>query len=439
MDERSGRAERVVTRRAGRRLVATYLAELPPDRPLEAAEAFATGQSIGTWIPVPGITASMRRRHGARVLELSRGTPSQEAGGEPAGDRWILRVEFPTENFGPQFPMLLTTLVGNDPSTSLAARLVDVELPPEYAAAFPGPQFGVEGWRQLTGVHDRPLLLNMIKPCTGYSPRAGADLLEGPARGGADLIKDDELLADPSFNRVAERARVYRRRLEAVESETGHRARYIANVTARAGRLVDTARAARDGGADAVMVNALAVGLDALQALAESGTGVPILAHTACSEVITGGAATGIGQAVLFGKLLRLAGADAVLTSTPYGRRPLARAVAGRTVEWLLAPRDALRPALPMLAGGVTRDIVGLLVRDAGIDVMVGVGGAIQGHPGGAEAGAREIRIAIDEAVASIVAAQEAAAGQDGSHDQLSGTGPDRGATVEGARRTSTQ
>lgn len=396
-------ADRAARHRPGR-LVATYLAELPADRAGEVAQAFATGQSIGTWTPVPGITDSMRRRHGARVVEASRPGPDLEVGGEHAGDRWLLRVEFPTENFGPQFPMLLTTLVGNDPSTSLTARLVDLELPADYVAGFPGPQFGVEGWRRLTAVHGRPLLLNMIKPCTGYSPRMGAKLLEGPARGGADLIKDDELLADPSFNRVAERARVYRRCLELVASETGHRARYVANVTTRAARLVDTARAATDEGADAVMVNGLAVGLDALQALAESGIGVPILVHTACSEVFTGGAATGIGQAVLFGKLLRLAGADAVLTSTPYGRRPLARSVAGATVEWLLAARDGLPPVMPMLAGGVTRDLIGPLIKDAGIDVIVGVGGAIQGHPRGAAAGARDIRTAIDEAVASIAA-----------------------------------
>jgi 2,3-diketo-5-methylthiopentyl-1-phosphate enolase len=382
-------------------LVATYLAELPPDRPAEAAEAFATGQSIGTWVPVPGITARMRQLHGARVAEARRDPGGGHIGGEALGARWVLRVRFPTENFGPQFPMLLTTLVGNDPSTSLTARLVDVDLPADFQAAFPGPQLGIDGWRRLTGVWHRPLLLNMIKPCTGYSPKAGAALLEQVARGGADLIKDDELLADAPFNRVAERSRVYRERLERVDGETGHRARYVANVTNRGERLRDTARAAVDGGADAVMVNALAVGLDAVQSLAESRLGVPILAHTATAEVLTGGSGTGIGQAVLFGKLLRLAGADAVLTSTPFAQRPLSRPVYEATLRWLVEPRGALGPAMPLLAGGVTAAMIEPLIRHAGIDVMVGVGGAIQGHPDGAEAGARAIRAAIDEVVRS--------------------------------------
>ena len=381
-------------------VVATYIADLPADRAPQAAEAFATGQSIGTWVPVPGITPEMRRRHGAEVVELSKGAPGDEIAGEPLEGRWLLRVAFPVENFGPQFPMLLTTLVGNDPSTSLVARLVDIELPGAYAAAFPGPRSGPGGWRRLTGVQGRPLLLNMIKPCTGFAPHVGAGLIEGPARGGVDLIKDDELLADPSFNHVAERARVYRDRLEQVAGETGHRARYIANVTTRPARLVDTARAARDGGADAVMINVLAAGLDALQDLAESDVDVPILAHTACAEVFTGGDRSGIGQAVLFAKLLPLAGADAVLTSTPYGRRPLRRRVFDQTIHWLLRPDQDRASSMPMIAGGLTADLIEPLLADAGADVILGVGGGIQGHPDGAEAGARTIRAAIHDAMA---------------------------------------
>jgi len=54
-----------------------------------------------------------------------------------------------------------------------------------------------------------------------------------------------------------------------------------------------------------------------------------------------------------------------------------------------------------MLACGVTEDYIGPLVARAGIDVMIGVGGAIQGHRDGATAGARVMREAIDAAVAS--------------------------------------
>ena len=53
-------------------LIATYLARLPEGREHEAAEAFATGQTIGTWTPVPGITDEMRARYGGRVDRAPR-------------------------------------------------------------------------------------------------------------------------------------------------------------------------------------------------------------------------------------------------------------------------------------------------------------------------------------------------------------------------------
>ncbi len=382
-------------------VVATYLARLPAGREQAAAEAFVVGQSIGTWTPVPGITAEMRERHGGRIERLVRLDPGTEVAGEPAndGDTWLLEAAFPTVNFGPQFPMLVTTLLGNDPSTSIAARLVDITVTETFAAAFPGPAHGAAGWRRIPGVPARPLGINMIKPCTGFPPAVGADFVAESARGGVDLIKDDELLADPTFARVAERAAAYATRLAEVADETGHRARYVANVTTRSSALADTAGAAIEAGADALMVNGLAVGLDGVQLLAEARLGVPILAHTAGIETWTTGTAGAYGHRVLLARLLRLAGADAILTSTPHAPRPLEQ---GRFDAVLDGIRDAwmgLRPAMPMVGGGLTASHVGPIVDEAGFDLMIGVGGAIQGHPDGTVAGGRAVMSAVEAAV----------------------------------------
>src|SRR5690349_13175370 len=381
-------------------LVATYLADLPSGREQEAAEAFATGQTIGTWTPVPGITDEMRAEYGGRVIELRSLRTDEVIAGEPVeGSNSLLRVGFPTVNFGPQFPMLITTLLGNDPSTSIAARLVDIDMPAEYVAGFPGPRHGTAGWRRITGVEGRPIVINMIKPCTGYPPEVGARFVEESARGGVDLIKDDELLADPTFARAAERSRAYSATLDRVAEETGHRARYVANVTTRSARLIDTASAALDGGADALMVNGLATGLDAVQALAEAGLGVPILVHTAGIETFTTPTAGGYGHRLLLGRLARLAGADAVLSSTPWAPRPLEMSRYAAVLEGCRDDWHALPPTLPMVGGGIRADHVASLVEVGGIDLMIGVGGAIQGHPDGTAAGGRVVMQAVDDAV----------------------------------------
>lgn len=395
-----------------RDVVATYLAALPPDEGLAraAADAFALGQSLGTWKPVPGITAAMRSAHGARVVELRRGAPGETVGGDPADGRWILQVGFPASNLGDSLAMLLTTTIGNDPSTSIAMRLVGLEVPATYRAQFPGPRFGVDGWRSVTGVPDRPLLLNMIKPCTGFPPEVGAGFAAESARGGVDLIKDDELLADPPFSHVVDRTRAYVAAIDAVAAETGRATRYVAHVTTRPSRLAATARAAVDAGAAAVMVTPLTLGLDALAELAETAD-VPILAHVAGVETVTGSAAGGIGHGALAG-LLRLAGADAVLTSTPHAPRPLPDAAYRATIEALHrdpgadeaddAPGERLRRAMPMVGGGIAAEHVAAIVAAAGRDVIVAAGGSIQGHSHGPAAGGRAMQAAIAAAVTDL-------------------------------------
>jgi 2,3-diketo-5-methylthiopentyl-1-phosphate enolase len=64
-------------------------------------------------------------------------------------------------------------------------------------------------------------------------------------------------------------------------------------------------------------------------------------------------------------------------------------------------PSAVHKPTMPMLAGGVTGEMIGPLIRESGTDIILGVGGAIQGHPGGAEAGTRAIRALIDSAMSA--------------------------------------
>ncbi|MEA2518840.1 MAG: hypothetical protein QOF49_920, partial [Chloroflexota bacterium] len=133
----------------------------------------------------------------------------------------------------------------------------------------------------------------------------------------------------------------------------------------------------------------------ALAELAEA-VGVPILAHVAGVETLTGAAEGGIGHAAL-SSLLRLAGADAVLTSTPHAPRPLSGGAYRATLDALAAVGGDgdVRPAMPMVGGGLTADHVGPIVEAAGLDVIVAAGGAIQGHPDGAAAGGRAFQAAL--------------------------------------------
>src|SRR3954468_17139828 len=264
-------------------LLATYYIELPAEADILAkAASYAVGQTIGTWVEVPGVTAEMRDRHlrrGVKVLEappVDLGTQAQETSG------YFMQIALPTVNIGPSIPMLLATAIGNDVSTSVQAKLVDIEVPDSLAEELVGPRFGIEGVRKLVGMHDRPLVLNMIKPCTGLTPEAGAQIFYETALGGVDLIKDDELLGNPPFSPVVDRVKAYLAAAERARDVTGRDVVYIVNVSDRPDRLLDTARAAVDAGARAVMVTYSTVGYGTVQSLAEV-IGVPVFAHFAAA------------------------------------------------------------------------------------------------------------------------------------------------------------
>ena len=98
------------------------------------------------------------RDHGARVVELRAARrPTRSAAANPRKARRRCSASASrSSTLGSSLAMLLTTAIGNDPSTSIAMRLVDIEVPPDFVAGFPGPRFGMAGWRRVTGVERPP-------------------------------------------------------------------------------------------------------------------------------------------------------------------------------------------------------------------------------------------------------------------------------------------
>ena len=392
-------------------VTATYYLEIESDVDIVArAASFAVGQSVGTWTPVPGVTREMLERHMARIVAIYDVPPVELVLDLPTGRRaFFVQIAFPEANFGPQFPMLFTTLVGNDVSTAAQLKLVDLQFSASFVAGFGGPKFGIAGLREHLGIPQRPILLNMIKPCTGFGPEVGATFFAASARGGVDVIKDDELLGDTSFSAMLDRVTAYRRAAEQVYEETGHRAAYCPNITGRPERMVRSARRAQELGASMVMINGVSAGLGAIQAVAEDpAVTIPILAHYAGTGTLVENPRAGISSPLLLGKLNRLAGADVAMFGSIYSTYPLLREKYLRTAHLQTMPLYDLKPTMPSVGGGIHPITATHIIKDIGFDVMLAVGGAIQGHPGGAAAGGRAMRQAIDAVVEGIPLLEQA-------------------------------
>ncbi|NJD69460.1 MAG: 2,3-diketo-5-methylthiopentyl-1-phosphate enolase [Candidatus Methylomirabilota bacterium] len=359
------------------------------------AETIALGMTVGSWPHLPADRLAALQRHVGRVVSV---------------DASLIRIAYPLANLTPDLPALLTATFGKL-SMDGKIRLLDLTLPPDFAAAFPGPKLGVEGVREKLGVRDRPLLMSIFKSCVGLTL---AELAEGffrQALGGVDLIKDDEILFNDADAPFEQRLEACLRAAERARRETGQPVLYAINLTGPVHRLPEKARRAVRLGANALLINVLPYGFDVLQRLAEDPEiTVPLVAHPALAGALYPSHEYGIAAPLLLGTLMRLAGADLVLFPSPYGGMALDRSVALDLARRL---RDTTslpcRPALPVPSAGIHPGLVPHMMDDFGPDVVINAGGSIHGHPGGAAAGGRAFRAAIAAGVAGVALEQAAA------------------------------
>jgi len=85
----------------------------------------------------------------------------------------------------------------------------------------------------------------------------------------------------------------------------------------------------------------------------------------------------GIAHGALFGKILRLAGADAVIFPTYGGRFSFSEANCRALVEATSEKMGEVAPSFPVPAGGMTLERVPEMVEFYGEDVLLLIGGAL--------------------------------------------------------------
>ena len=230
------------------------------------AETIALGMTIGSWPGLPPARQAALQRHAGRVVAVEGG---------------LIRIAYPLANLTPDLPALLTATFGKL-SMDGKIRLLDLTLPPTFAAAFPGPKLGMEGVRERLGVHGRPLLMSIFKSCVGLTL---AELAEGffqQALGGVDLIKDDEIFFNDTEAPFEQRLEACLQAADRARRETGQVVLYAINLTGPVHRLPEKARRAVQLGANALLINVLPYGFDLLQRLAEDPEiTAPLVAHPA--------------------------------------------------------------------------------------------------------------------------------------------------------------
>lgn len=382
-------------------VTATYQARVPAGTDIEGlARSLAELQSSGTWVELTGETALIRERHAARVVKTWKIPPdSADHAGDPDARAWGIEIAYPVHNMGDQVPLLLANVYGECASWR-DLKLIDLALPEPFVRAFNGPAVGLDGIRGLVGASHRPLLVTILKPAIGLTPKESAALFYEAAIGGSDAVKDDEKVVSQPWSHFLDRVREHGQAARAAYEETGHGTLYFVNITDRPDRLAANAHAAVEAGATGLLVNSWTVGPPGLEVLAEDPSiGVPIMAHLAFAGALCGSPWSGLSAHLALGLLPRLAGADVAVYPSHLGTLPFSRADARRVSDALTGTCHGLPRTLPLAGGGLHPGLVPRMVADLGIDWALAAGGGVHGHPMGTAAGARAIRQAFDAAV----------------------------------------
>ncbi|MDD4048957.1 MAG: RuBisCO large subunit C-terminal-like domain-containing protein, partial [Clostridia bacterium] len=257
-----------------------------------------------------------------------------------------------------------------------------------------------QGIRDLLGVQDRPLLNNMIKPCTGWSAKQTGELAYQVALGGVDIIKDDELTADQPYCPLVDRVKEVMKAIKAADAEKGEKTLYTFNITSPTQNIRDNALRAIDAGANALMVNTWTIGLDAARMLAEDpDINVPILSHPDLQGAMAVSDYSGMSVVLANAKLPRLAGLDMAIILSPYGKFPFTMDAFVQDSFAMTSPWKNIKPMMPMPGGGTTQGHIEELYKKYGKDVIIAAGGGVIGHPMGAVAGGKAFRQGIDAVV----------------------------------------
>jgi ribulose-bisphosphate carboxylase large chain len=288
---------------------------------------------------------------------------------------YLATISFAEETAAGEFTQFLNVIFGNI-SMKSGIQVTGIEPSPGILALFPGPQFGIAGIRKIIGIENRPPLFTALKPM-GLSAENLARLAEQFVEGGIDIIKDYHGLSDQPFAPFAERVERCAAAVREANVRFGRKSIFVPNITAPADRFLERAHQAKELGAGGVMVTPGLTGLDALRQLAAEKMGLPIFAHPAFIGNFVMSREQGISAGVLFGTLMRLAGADATIYPNYGGRFPLSIEDCMDIVRDSREPFCGLLPIFPCPAGGMELKNIQEMVQRNGNDMLVLVGSGL--------------------------------------------------------------
>jgi 3-oxoisoapionate-4-phosphate decarboxylase len=387
----------------------TYLIETPGSIERLAAK-IASDQSTGTFVDLPRETEELKNRVAARVVAIRHLEPSAQPS-LPTREtgpfhRAETDIEFPLGAVGTDLAVLTTMAIGGVYSIKglTGIRIIDMKLPAEFGQAYPGPQFGVRGSFEKTGVTGRPIIGAIIKPALGLRPNETAELVREVVEAGADFVKDDEKLMSPAYSPLAERVKAVMPLIRNHEQKTGKACMYAWGISATdPDEIMRNHDLVLKAGGNCAVVNINSIGMGAMLFLRKR-SGLVLHAHRNGWDILTRHPGLGMDFKV-YQQFWRLLGVDQFQINGIRAKYWEPDESFISSFKAVTAPlfSDEDR-ALPVVCSGQWGGQAPETYERTGRtqDLMYLCGGGIVSHPSGAAAGVRAVRQAWEAAAAGV-------------------------------------
>ncbi|MEI8699296.1 MAG: ribulose 1,5-bisphosphate carboxylase [Mesorhizobium sp.] len=378
------------------------------------AAKIASDQSTGTFVALAGETEELKARVAARVLAIrplpDGDRPSLPEASDGPFKRADVDIAFPLDAIGTDLSALMTIAIGGAFSIKglSGIRVVDMKLPEEYRAAHPGPQFGVAGSRQLTGVEHRPIIGTIVKPALGLRPHETAEMVGELIAAGVDFIKDDEKLMSPAYSPLSERVKAIMPLVLDHEQKTGKKVMYAFGIShADPDEMMRNHDLVAKAGGNCAVVNINSVGFGGMAFLRKRSSLV-LHAHRNGWDILTRHPGLGMDFKV-WQQFWRLLGVDQFQINgiaSKYWEPDWSFVESFKAVTTPIFSADDC--ALPVAGSGQWGGQAPETFERTGrtVDLLYLCGGGIVSHPDGPGAGVRAVQQAWQAAVEGIPLAE---------------------------------
>ena len=231
--------------------------------------------------------------------------------------------------------------------------------------------------RKIFKADTRPLIVTALKPM-GSDAKTLAEMARTLALTGFDLIKDDHSLANQPWATWKERVTLISTAVKEANEITGGNSVYVPSLNMPFDQVIDASHTAKDLGAGGLLVIPGITGFDSLRVIATDDTlSLPILGHPAMLGSLVTSKDSGISHGIVFGTLMRLAGADISIFPNIGGRFSFTAEQCLEIADLSRKKLGSLNPITIAPAGGMTLERIPEMIDMYGKETALLIGGAL--------------------------------------------------------------